>query len=660
MANLYDLWRQQALAQGGSGYVNPLEIQANSGNSNLFGILPTDPNPSWYRYSDLLPNKGYTLITDEEGRQYWNNPNVGGEVSSIFMKDEDNTDLAGVERSRQAIADTWTKGISPLSYDQFDKAFSYVKGSDTKDFIDLMGRVISPGSKVWNSERTGYFEYQPPSEDIFGWSTKVATVPDDPDNTTSGPGAYAASWKWTPVAEGAQPPEWNKTMYAAGVFPDKYFGGTIGQGGWNAIKGVVSTMAPGISQFLGAAASGATGTLGGSTITIGDAIASGATASDLAAMGFTTTDIALNASGVAANSLSNATGLSTGASNSLVNIGTSAATGAIKSSVMGGDPLTGALAGGASGLGGTITNSLSSPSTPSSTGGVMSEYNDPFGWDAGGLDYSYDSNIAGLDTGGASAMGWVRDAAGNINWGPILAAGVTAGIGALGATAAAGAANSGLNNATNATNAAAQSQIQAQERMYQQGRQDFAPFREMAPRSLATLQSSIYGTPETYRNATGGMETANAEQFDLKNFTPEGTPAYEWQKKRGLEDLRTQLMMMGRPSGTVAANANSRFLGDLNAKEYETGYNRLFNQKQDYVNNLLNLVKTSQGAAGTTSALGATAANNTSSALQNQGNTLANISNAQGQTNANLYSGLASLPLNIANTAIKANQSGMF
>lgn len=353
-------------------------------------------------------------------------------------------------------------------------------------------------------------------------------------------------------------------------------------------------------------------------------------------------------------------GLSAEQAQSVSGILASTAGGAASQGFTGGDATTGAITGAVSGIGTVFDNYGNALTTDRSTGGLQMADNDPFGWGASNLDYSYDSNIAGNEFNEPSAMGWIQDAAGNIKWGPILGAVATAGISALGATSAANAANQGLNNAANATNAATAAQIQSQEKMYQQGRRDFSPFLDMAPRSLATLQSSIYGTPQTYRTATGGINVANAEQFDLKNFTPEGTPAYEWQKKRGLEDLRTQLMMMGRPSGTVAANANSRFLGDLNAKEYESGYNRLFNQKQDYVNNLLNLGKIAQGAAGSTSALGATAANNTSNAFQNQGNTLANISNAQGQTNANLYSGLASLPLNIANTAIRANQSGMF
>jgi hypothetical protein len=287
------------------------------------------------------------------------------------------------------------------------------------------------------------------------------------------------------------------------------------------------------------------------------------------------------------------------------------------------------------------------------------------------------------------------------------------------------------NRAIDAQTTSTSNQLGEMKRQYNQGRYDFAPFRNLAPQSLATLESAIYGTGQTYADpsyrpvtqeevdaankklftnagspnwwkpsdspykmgmfvAPGGelvdsapMMSANSEKYDLnglntrqmdelRNFQPEGTPAYEWKKKRGLEDLRTQLMMAGRGGGTVATNANARFLGDLNAAEYDKGYSRLasrntedynrtFTQKQDYINNLLNLVKTSQGAAGSTGTLGQAAANGSAAAYQNQGNTLANLAtkgfetrNAAGQQGlSNLYGGIGA-GLNLYATGQKA------
>ena len=170
-----------------------------------------------------------------------------------------------------------------------------------------------------------------------------------------------------------------------------------------------------------------------------------------------------------------------------------------------------------------------------------------------------------------------------------------------------------------------------------------------------------------------GNMTANAQQFDLaglsaqqaaalNSFNPKETEAYRWQMKQGQEAIAKTLTMQGRGSGTVGTNAATKFAGDLNAAEYDKGYtrlsslndlnyNRMSGQKQDYQSQLLNLIKTAQGAAGTTSAAeqnfanqSSTAAlntgNNLSTLVVNQGNNQANAQLAQGQNTANLYSGL--------------------
>lgn len=280
------------------------------------------------------------------------------------------------------------------------------------------------------------------------------------------------------------------------------------------------------------------------------------------------------------------------------------------------------------------------------------------------------------------------------------------------ANAAANAAQAGATTAANAQLTGTREAIAAQDRIYNQNRADFAPFLNVAPQALDAYQALTYGSsyiPKNLSNPAPGAssmpkspmsssQVANLfgldenkmlpdqkslglsgypsqspmsssqvayPTFDLANFTPQGTAAYEWQKSRGLEDLGRSLRLMGRPSGTVAANSTARFLGDLNATEYDKGYTRLEGQKQDYTNNLLNLIKTAQGAAGSTSASGQNYANNVSNANITQGTNLANIATqsginqananlVKGQSQANLYGGLAQLPFNIANTAINA------
>lgn len=177
--------------------------------------------------------------------------------------------------------------------------------------------------------------------------------------------------------------------------------------------------------------------------------------------------------------------------------------------------------------------------------------------------------------------------------------------------------------------------IASQEKMYDKIRADQAPFLAIAPKSLESLQSAVYDSP---------------------NFTPpENNPAYEWQKKRTLEDLGNQMNLLGRGRGsTVQANATARALGDLNANEYDKGYSRDYAKKQDYIANLMNLTNIARGAGTTVAGAGSSMANNNSATALGTGQSLASLYSNQGTNNANavlagsrnqqnLYGGLMNL-----------------
>lgn len=180
----------------------------------------------------------------------------------------------------------------------------------------------------------------------------------------------------------------------------------------------------------------------------------------------------------------------------------------------------------------------------------------------------------------------------------------------------------------------------------------------------------------------GSKYAFDGSKYDFK-FDPsqiDSDPGYAWEKKRGLEDLRTQLMLSGRPGGTVAANATGRFLGDLNASYDDKYYNRQYGENQqnygralsenqqgygravsentlgygrglgentlayeratgeraNYQNNLSNLLNLARGAQSQVTSAEMSGAGNTSQALMNQGNTLANIYGNQGRTLADI------------------------
>jgi len=284
--------------------------------------------------------------------------------------------------------------------------------------------------------------------------------------------------------------------------------------------------------------------------------------------------------------------------------------------------------------------------------------------------------------------------------------------GLVGAGASMAASNSASKKASNATKYAADAASQVQWDMYDQTRQDFDPFRQPSNRAIATLQSALYGgdfqyddptttaltpeelasenwnalqgkqfdfgadfrkdigngedpasrlargmgngdyagvlpydaTQEWYKGADGKL-TNVAPQRLTATFKPQESEGFKYTKSRTLEDLGRSLRMMGRGSGTVAANSTGRTLGDLNANNEATQRNELWN-----------MVKTGQGAAGSIAGAGQNAANNVSNNTMSAGNNLANIAMTNGQTQANLWAGLGGTAAN----AVGAYQMGQY
>jgi hypothetical protein len=144
------------------------------------------------------------------------------------------------------------------------------------------------------------------------------------------------------------------------------------------------------------------------------------------------------------------------------------------------------------------------------------------------------------------------------------------------------------------------------------------------------------GSKSWYRGADGKL-TSTAPPKLTASFTPQESEGFKYTKERTLSDLGRSLRMMGRGSGTVAANATGRTIGDLNAANEDKQRNELWN-----------LVKTGQGAAGSVQSSGMNYANNVSANQMNTGNTLANLQNQNGQTQANLWAGIGGAAGNAA------------
>lgn len=159
-----------------------------------------------------------------------------------------------------------------------------------------------------------------------------------------------------------------------------------------------------------------------------------------------------------------------------------------------------------------------------------------------------------------------------------------------------------------------------QRKMYEQGKADFAPFLEPSARAMATLQSAIFGGPFQYKDSMGNMVDAR--------FNPTESEGFKYTKQRTLDDLGRQLRMIGRGTGTVAANTYGRTLSDLNAQN-----------EQQNINNLWNFAKTGQGAAGS---IGNARANYGNLMSSNYGN-IANAMQQGAKAQSDLYGGLSGM-----------------
>lgn len=154
-----------------------------------------------------------------------------------------------------------------------------------------------------------------------------------------------------------------------------------------------------------------------------------------------------------------------------------------------------------------------------------------------------------------------------------------------------------------------------------------------------------YDTSQQWYRGADGKITNVAPQQLTATWKPQESEGFKYTRNNTMERLGRELRMMGRGSGTVAANAMGRTLGDLNANNEATQRNELWN-----------LVKTGAGAAGNVQGAGQNAANNVSGNTINAGNNLAGIQRDNGQTQASLWTGLGGAVAN----GISAYQMGKY
>jgi hypothetical protein len=268
----------------------------------------------------------------------------------------------------------------------------------------------------------------------------------------------------------------------------------------------------------------------------------------------------------------------------------------------------------------------------------------------------------------------------------------TAVVGTAGSIAASSASANATKKAGQLSQKGADAATQAQQNQYYQSREDFRPFLQPSNRAMASLQSALYGgefeyddpttsaiSPEDlaaenwkaisadrgtynhsdfwkdigngedpigrltrgnnwlgpyngmekwYRGADGQLTTTAPKRLTA-SFQPMESEGFKYIKGQTLADLGRQLRMMGRGSGTVAANATGRTLGNLNAANEQQQYGRL-----------TDVAKIGQGAAGSVGAAGSSMAGNVGNIAMSNAGTQAGLTQQNGPTMANLYSGI--------------------
>jgi hypothetical protein len=713
-AQLKYLQDQRALAtqQATSGAYAPLTIDLSQGN--LLGVSgsPNDVNSAWsladakyyfdpqYSWDGTSYVKALQAYDEPSGQMVTNyqryNPtgfDIGADGKPIYVNSvtpaNGQTDMPDYKYvlSPEQIAQAWDahKGLSPLTAEQFRRAYQQVTSSPVYDFVDLYGRVITPGTKVQLDG--GYYTYNPKGQarskterttteagpDPFGavedWTLPYDTQTDAnyylPQNNT-------ASWDWTPTREGAVAP--GLDAMEGSIFAQQQFGGAIGEGGWSAIKGMVSVFGGPLMGGLAAEAGSAT-TASSNGMTLSEFISNGATWAELADAGFSPTQIALAGGLTPATSasLAEVTGMNPNVSSLLTNTGFGAVKGITTGAATGKDLSLAALngaSGAAASLGakelingvgeylpdntdyfddtldgfdtsqtGAYTNtgigggSMFDTNLDTSFNNTLDFGNDDSLFDTSYLsqDYlsGYNSPYANLSTpydysgiGDTSLDYSFNPSTGNwydgIDWGKLGAIALPAASGIIGGVMA----NNAQNNATSQAAAQYQNALNQQFAMYMQQRADFAPYAQM-----------------------GTQGVTNYNKFVADPSAAMNNPAYNWQKDQIDKNMNRQLSARGRSNSTYGMTALGNAYGNLASQEYDKAYNRM-----------LDPIKIGQGAANSTGA----AAQNMGSAYMNSATQQAANTNQAGTNNASLYSGLGAMPQNLVNAYNTQQQNAAF
>ena len=235
--------------------------------------------------------------------------------------------------------------------------------------------------------------------------------------------------------------------------------------------------------------------------------------------------------------------------------------------------------------------------------------------------------------------------------------------GTIGAIRGSNAQQNAATTAAGASDRASEASLALQEKMYNQSRADFEPYRGLGVATAPKLAG--------YDQFSGVGGAVNWDtEYTNKLGAYEEDPGTRAAKALGQRGLSQQMQARGLNYGSAGAEA----AGELNQKYDVQGYDKYKAQLTDRYKalqgeyslrrdkastgyqQLLDQVKIGQGAANSTAGAGTNFANQGTGIFQNLGNSQAGASIAQGNNTANMVTGLANIPNNVMQTASNFNK----
>lgn len=205
-------------------------------------------------------------------------------------------------------------------------------------------------------------------------------------------------------------------------------------------------------------------------------------------------------------------------------------------------------------------------------------------------------------------------------------------IGGLATSQAADAQSDAASSSAAAQLQANRENIELQREIFNQQREDNAPWRDAGRLAVEKLQAAI-----------------NDGTFDLSKFRFQEDPGYQFRMKEGVNALDASAAARGRLRSGAQDRAVTRYGQNLASDEFSRAWNRNAAAKTSNFNQLASLAQVGQVANAANQAAGSNYATNAGNSTINMGNAIAQNAVNQGNATASAYQGYA----NAANTGIQ-------